>query len=80
KNSETALAGATPYLRLFGTAAGGCMMADDALASLRNGDDDAGRVALARFFADNICVQAGGLERTVIDGGASITAAAAALA
>ena len=30
-----ALAGATPYLRLFGNAAGGCMLADQALASLR---------------------------------------------
>jgi len=80
KNSETALAGATPYLRLFGSAAGGCMMADDALASLRDGGDGAARVALARFFAENICVQAGALERTVIEGGASITGAAAALA
>ncbi len=79
KSSETALAGATPYLRLFGTAAGGCMMADDALASLRDGGNGAGRVALARFFAENICVQAGALERTVVDGGTSVTGAAAAL-
>ena len=31
-------AGATPYLRLFGNTAGGCMLADDALAALRAGD------------------------------------------
>jgi alkylation response protein AidB-like acyl-CoA dehydrogenase len=80
KADATALAGATPYLRLFGTAAGGCMLADDALASLRDGSSDAGRVALARFFAENIAVTAGGLEREVTEGGDSITAAEAALA
>ena len=32
---QAALAGATPYLRLFGNAAGGCMLADEALAALR---------------------------------------------
>ena len=35
KTSDTTLAGATPYLRLFGLAAGGCMLADQALAALR---------------------------------------------
>ncbi len=30
-NTDAALAGATPYLRLFGLAAGGCMLADEAL-------------------------------------------------
>ncbi len=38
KSPEAALAGATPYLRLFGNAAGGCMLAEQALASLRSGD------------------------------------------
>jgi alkylation response protein AidB-like acyl-CoA dehydrogenase len=80
KSADAALAGATPYLRLFGTAAGGAMLAGDAVASLRAGADGASRVALARFFADNVAVQAGGLERTVIDGGASIAGADAALA
>jgi len=73
-------AGATPYLRLFGNAAGGCMLADDALASLRNGSAGAGRIALARYFAENIAVQAGGLERAVTEGAESIAAAEAALA
>jgi hypothetical protein len=76
----TALAGATPYLRLFGTAAGGCMLADDTLASLRDGSSGAGRVALARFFAENIAVTSGGLEREVTEGGDSVTTADAALA
>ncbi len=79
KSSEAALAGATPYLRLFGNAAGGCMLADQALASLREGDG-AARTALARFFAENIAVQASGLERSVTEGAESITGAQAALA
>jgi alkylation response protein AidB-like acyl-CoA dehydrogenase len=80
KSSDNALAGATPYLRLFGMAAGGCMMAEDALASLRDGSAGASRVALARFFAENIAVQAQGLEREVIEGSESVTNAEAALA
>ena len=79
KSSDAAMAGATPYLRLFGTAAGGCMLAEEALASLRAGDG-AGRTALARFFAENIAIQAGGLERSVTEGADSITGAQAALA
>jgi acyl-CoA dehydrogenase len=79
-SSDAALAGATPYLRLFGTAAGGCLLAEQALASLRAHVDGAGRTALARFFAENIAVQAAGLERAVTDGGNSITQADAALA
>jgi alkylation response protein AidB-like acyl-CoA dehydrogenase len=79
KASDAALAGATPYLRLFGYAAGGCMLASEALAALRESADGAGRTALARFFAENIAVQASGLERSVIEGGESIVQADAAL-
>ena len=79
KGSDAALAGATPYLRLFGNAAGGCMLAGQALVALRNGDG-AARTALARFFAENIAVQASGLERSVTEGAESITQAAAVLA
>ena len=80
KGSEAALAGATPYLRLFGNAAGGCLLAEQALAALRASSDGAGRSALARFFAENIAVQASGLERAVTQGGDSIMNAQAALA
>ncbi len=77
---QAALAGATPYLRLFGNAAGGCMLADEALAALRVADGEpAMRVAVARFFAENIAVQASGLERTVTEGADSVNAADAAL-
>ena len=79
KSSDTAFAGATPYLRLFGNAAGGCMLAEEALASLRVGDGT-GRTALARFFAENLAVQAAGLERSVTEGADSITSGQAALA
>jgi len=80
KGSEAALAGATPYLRLFGNAAGGCLLAEQALAALRASSDGAGRTALARFFAENIAVAASGLERAVTEGADSITHAQAALA
>jgi alkylation response protein AidB-like acyl-CoA dehydrogenase len=79
QSTDAALAGATPYLRLFGNAAGGCMLAEDALASLRAGDGTA-RTALARYFAENLAVQANGLERMVTQGADSIESAQAALA
>jgi hypothetical protein len=74
KNVDGALAGATPYLRLFASTAGGCMLAEEALASARlNGGgseaDTAGRIATARFFAENLTVHASALERAVIEGG-----------
>jgi alkylation response protein AidB-like acyl-CoA dehydrogenase len=79
--SEAALAGATPYLRLFANAAGGALLAEQALAALRMaGDGEApARVALARFFAENIAVTSGGLERTVTEGADSVNASEAAL-
>jgi hypothetical protein len=80
KAPEAALAGTTPYLRLFATAAGGCALADEALAAMRlagNGAQDAGRVATARFFAENIAVGAGGLERAVTEGADSVNSDAA---
>ncbi len=79
KTSDTTLAGATPYLRLFGNAAGLSMLAEQALASLRNGDG-AARTALARFFAENVAVQSSSLERNVTEGADSINSAQAALA
>jgi alkylation response protein AidB-like acyl-CoA dehydrogenase len=79
REPEAALAGATPYLRLFGLAAGGCMLADEAVAALRlSGDADApGRIAAARFFAENLTTAAAGLAATVTEGAAAIPPAAA---
>jgi acyl-CoA dehydrogenase len=78
-----ALAGATPYLRLFALAAAGSLLAEEALAAVRlggNGAEAAGRVAIARFFAENIAVQSESLERTVVEAADSVNAADAALA
>ena len=81
KEPQAAQAGATPYLRLFGNVAGGCMLADEALAALRLADGEpAARIALARFFAENVAVQARGLERAVTEGADSVNNADAALA
>jgi len=80
KNAQEALAGATPYLRLFAVAGGGCLLAQQALAALRLSGDAAPRIALARFFAENFAVQAGALERTVVEGAGGVLGADAALA
>jgi hypothetical protein len=77
-----ALAGATPYLRLFGSTLGGCMLAGEALAARDLGDsagDPQRYVTLARFFAENISVQAGSLERTVMDSADAVNGADAVL-
>ena len=77
---QEALASATPYLRLFGHAVGGCLLADEALAARRlDNGDDAGRTAIARFFAEAIASAAPGLETTVVESADSITAADAVL-
>ena len=79
KEPETALAGATPYLRLFGLASGGCLLAKQALSMKRSGDDSAAALGSARFFAEHLAVAAGALERTVMEGTASVIAADAML-
>jgi len=79
KNLNEALAGASPYLRLFAFAAGGCLLAQQALAALRLNAEPS-RVALARFFAENFAVQAAALERTVVEGATGVIGADAVLA
>ena len=77
-----ALAGATPYLKLFGATLGGCMLAGEALAARDAGDgngDPQRYVTLARFFAENFSVQAPSLERTVMDSAEAVTGADAVL-
>jgi 3-(methylsulfanyl)propanoyl-CoA dehydrogenase len=75
KNPEAAMAGATPYLRLFGLAAGGIYLARGALAAARDGGQGqsmAQPIAIARFFAENLATAATGLKDTVV-GGAEAT-------
>jgi hypothetical protein len=76
-----ALAGATPYLRLFGATLGGCNLAAEALAarSLDGGASQKRYTTLARFFAENISVQASALERAVVDSADAVNGADAVL-
>jgi alkylation response protein AidB-like acyl-CoA dehydrogenase len=81
-HGEAALAGATPYLRLFANAAGGALLAEQALAATRIAGEGSApaRIALARFFAEHLAVAAGGLERSIMAGDASVNTSDAALA
>ena len=85
-NPNHALAGAPPYLRLFALAQGGVALADAALAAsaaTAAGDGDpahGGRIALCRFFAENIAVGAKGLEDIVLSGAGFLQDANLALA
>ncbi len=74
-DQNAALAGATPYLRLFGLASGGHYLARGALAAARDGGS-ANHIALARFFAENLCVQASGLADSITGGADSILSVA----
>ena len=69
-NPEAALAGATPYLRLFGLVSGASYLAKGALVA-EPGSTHAG---LARFFAENILTASSGLAATVMGGAESTLA------
>ena len=76
-----ALAGATPYLRLFGVVAGGWVMARQALAAqelLAAGEGDAAflaaKVATAQFYAEHLLPEALGLVGPVTAGAAGLFA------
>ncbi|MBX9865039.1 MAG: acyl-CoA dehydrogenase [Hyphomicrobium sp.] len=71
-----ALAGATPYLRLFALTAGGHYLAKGAMQALEQGGPHAMEsVGLARFFAENISVAGPGLAAMVMSGGQSVIGA-----
>jgi hypothetical protein len=70
--ADAAMAGATPYLRLISLAAGGAYLAQGGLA-------DRGRIALCRFFAENLLGETRALKERVIDGAESLAAAGKAL-
>ncbi|MCB1416722.1 MAG: acyl-CoA dehydrogenase, partial [Nitratireductor sp.] len=65
-----ALAGATPYLRLFGLAAGGAYLAKAGLAGAKEE-----HAVLARFFAENFLGETAGLKATVTEGAESLLSA-----
>lgn len=74
-----ALAGATPYLRLFALARGGVSLAELALAGMKDMSRGASHVAVARFFAENICTAAPGLELTIREGADAVLTGGAML-
>ncbi len=78
---DEAMAGATPYLRLFGLASGGAFLAQGALATVRggmNGPTSKLRVQVAQFFAENLISETAALRSTVMEGAATLLAADAA--
>ncbi|MBZ9860485.1 acyl-CoA dehydrogenase family protein [Mesorhizobium sp. CA12] len=66
--ADAAMAGATPYLRLISLAAGGAYLAQAGLA-------DRGRIALCRFFAENLLGETRALKERVVNGAESLAAA-----
>ncbi|KEC72798.1 cyl-CoA dehydrogenase protein [Rhizobium leguminosarum bv. phaseoli CCGM1] len=74
-----ALAGATPYQRLFGLVLSGCYLAKGALAESGDGKGE-GRIALCRFAAENLLAETAALRDRVVNGAASLAAARILLA
>jgi hypothetical protein len=73
-----ALAGATPYQRLFGLVLTGAYLAKGALADGGDGRN-AERAALCRFAAENVIGETAALRDRVMTGAASLAAARVAL-
>ena len=71
---EPALAGATPYLRQFALTAGAAYLVNAALA-----DEAAERIALCRFYCDNLLGETAALKEAVVGGSESLLKAGAAL-
>ncbi|MVA98772.1 acyl-CoA dehydrogenase [Nitratireductor sp. CAU 1489] len=72
--ADEALAGATPYLRLFALAAGAACLGRGAVAA-----KSAERIALCRFFCENLAGETGALRERACEGAESLAQAAAAL-
>ncbi len=78
ENPEAVAAGAVCYLRLFGIAAGGWLMARAAVAAenhLSQGAEESfftGKMVSARFFADHFLIQAPSLAATVTRGWSAV--------
>jgi alkylation response protein AidB-like acyl-CoA dehydrogenase len=79
KDVMATFAGAVPFLKLMGVVAGGWQMARAALAAEKNlaSSDRAfleAKLATARFYADQVLVQAPALRDTVVKGSAAVMA------
>lgn len=73
-NLEPVLAGATPYLQLFGLAFGGALLAKGALGADDDHRDRA--IALARFNAESLLGETASLAAAVIEGAEGLEQAA----
>jgi acyl-CoA dehydrogenase len=80
-NAKAALAGAVPYLKLWGTVAGGWQLARGALIAKRRLDEGSsdfefyrGKIATARFFAEHILPLAHAYRQGIVNGSASVLA------
>jgi hypothetical protein len=74
---RNALAGATPYLRLYGTVVGGWFHARQALASRAGAADDpflAAKLTTARYYLEQVLPTARGLLPAVTAGPGSLAA------
>ncbi|HEY0491036.1 MAG TPA: acyl-CoA dehydrogenase [Telluria sp.] len=78
---KAVFAGSVLYLKLAGVVLGGWQMARAALAAQRKldaGEGDAqfykAKIGTARFFADHILSQAGGMRTAIVDGSAGVMA------
>ena len=86
RQPNDALAGATPYQRLFGLVAGASYLAEAALAASKaraEGDSDPAhlaRIEIARFFAENLLPAALGLAPVVMASAESVLNSEMALA
>ncbi len=79
-DQAAALAAATPYLRLFGIAAGGAGLLRGAIAAAESGEEQATtHLAVARVFAEGISPEADALSRIVTGGATAMFEADAAL-
>ena len=76
KEPDAALAGATPYQKVFALVSGGSYLAEAALRP----NATAAEIATARFFAENCVTAAAGLADTAMHGAATVLADEGALA
>jgi acyl-CoA dehydrogenase len=77
ENKTAALAGATPFTRLFGVASGGVYLAKGALAAARgaNGHGPGAHIVEARHFAESLMGETDGLKYAVTHGYETVTEA-----
>ena len=80
-NTDAGLAGATPYLRMFGTTVGGWLLAKSALRAQELLDESTGKedflqakIETARFFRQQLLPQLNGLLASTTSGSNSLFA------